>query len=194
MKVKIGLLVVVICFSLVGCAKEEKEVKTRAEEVGTTIESGDMEEINNLIFGINESDVVNGMEEILGTEESNTAQDGILSDIFKRNTIKVGNVSKDTIEYQIEAPNLSEIFVEILNEKKDLSEEQFLEYMGEYIGKAELKKVTVIIPYIVENEEIVIDYQNEEFIDAITGGLLSAYRQLYQDMINEYMKEMGISE
>ena len=66
--------------------------------------------------------------------------------------------------------------------------------MREYIGKAELKKVTVIIPYIVENEEIVIDYQNEEFIDAITGGLLSAYRQLYQDMINEYMKEMGISE
>lgn len=194
MKVKIGLLVVVICFCLVGCTKEEKEVKTRAEEVGKTIESGSMEDINNLIFGISQSDVVNGMEEILGTGESDTVQDGILSDIFKRNTIKVGNVSKDTIEYQIEAPDLSEIFVEILNEKKDLSEEQLLEYMREYIGQAKLKKVTVTIPYTVENEEIVIDYQNEEFIDAITGGLLSAYRQLYQEMINEYMKEMGISE
>lgn len=194
MKVRIGLLLVAVCFCLVGCTKEEKEVKTRAEEVGKTIESGSMEDINNLIFGISQSDVVNGMEEILGTGESDTVQDGILSDIFKRNTIKVGNVSKDTIEYQIEAPDLSEIFVEILNEKKDLSEEQLLEYMREYIGQAKLKKVTVTIPYTVENEEIVIDYQNEEFIDAITGGLLSAYRQLYQEMINEYMKEMGISE
>ena len=194
MKVKVGLLVVVICFCLVGCTKEEKAVKTMAEEVGITIESGDMEDINDLIFGINESDVVSGMEEVLGTGESDTAQQGILSDIFKRNKIKVNNVSEDIIEYQIEAPDLSEIFVEILNEKKDLSEEQCLVYMREYIGKAELKKVTVTIPYTAEDKEIVIDYQNEEFINAITGGLLSVYRQLYQDMINEYMKKMGISE
>ena len=194
MKIGKGLIILAICIGLTGCGKESKEVKTSAEEIGTAIENGNIEDINNLIFGIDESEVISGLEEIIGTGETETKQEVILSDIFQRNTIKVGNVSENTIEYEIEAPDLQEIFIEILSKKEILSEEQLLSYMKEYVAQAQLRKVTVAVPYTMENEKIVIDYQSQEFIDGITGGLLSAYQQLYQDMINEYMKEMESNE
>ena len=190
MKIGKGLLIFAICISLTGCGKENEEVKINAKEIGTIIESGNIEDINNLIFGIDKLEVIGGLEEIIGNQEIDTENKGILSDIFQRNTIKVRNVSDNMIEYEIEAPDLKELFLEILNKKEVLSQEQFLSYMKEYVTKAKLKKVTVEVPYTMENEKVIIDYQNQEFIDGITGGLLSAYQQLYEDMINEYMKEM----
>lgn len=50
--------------------------------------------------------------------------------------------------------------------------------------------MNVVVPYIVENERIVIDYKNSDFINAITGGLLESYKQFYQIMLEEYKKEM----
>lgn len=194
MKILKGLIIVTIYITLMGCAGTREEVSANAEKIGIIIENGDIDEISNLIFGIEESETISGLEEIIGTGGTDTKQEGILNDIFQRNTIKVGNISENTIEYEIEAPNLQEIFVEILNNKEILSEEQLLLYMKEYVAQAQLRKVTVAVTYTIENKEIVIDYQNQEFIDGITGGLLSAYQQLYQDMINEYMKEMESNE
>ena len=33
-------------------------------------------------------------------------------------------------------------------------------------------------------------YQDEKFINAVTGGLLDAFKTLYSEMLEEYMKEV----
>ena len=62
--------------------------------------------------------------------------------------------------------------------------------MKKYIDSAELKRVSVRVPYIRENGEIIMDYQCEDFINGITGGLLNAYQNFYEDMLEQYIKEL----
>lgn len=42
------------------------------------------------------------------------------------------------------------------------------------------------VPYNIIDGEIKGNYQSEEFINAITGGLLEGYQEIYQKMIKEY--------
>lgn len=194
MKIVKGLVIIAICITLNGCGKENREIKKSAEEVVTVIESGNIEEINDLIWGMDKLGGSNELSDIVETEKMEIKQEGILSEIFKRNTIKVVNISENIIEYEMETPDLQGIFDVILDGEEMLDEEQLFSYMKEYITQAKIRKIIVEVPYIIQNGEIVIDYQNKEFIDGITGGLLSVYWRLYQEMLSEYMKEIEAYE
>ena len=116
----------------------------------------------------------------------NEREDGILGEIFKRTSMKVKSIKKDEIVYEIEAPNLRGIFDELVECDIDLSEKEFIECLKKYITQAEIKKVIVSVPYNIIDGEIKGNYQSEEFINAITGGLLEGYQEIYQKMIKEY--------
>ena len=50
-----------------------------------------------------------------------------------------------------------------------------------------MKAYTVTLSYEVENGDIDVAYDDAEFINAMTGGLLDAYAALYE----QYLEEMG---
>lgn len=171
-------VLILIC---TGCS-ETKEVEEYAHETVDIVMSGELQEINQIIFGYQEFEPD---KEIAGMF-MNEKDDGILGEIFKRTSMKVKNVRKDEIVYEIESPNLRGIFGELVESNNDLSKKEFAEYIKKYITQAETKKVTVSVPYNIIDGEIKGNYQSEEFINAITGGLLEGYQEIYQKMIREY--------
>lgn len=47
-------------------------------------------------------------------------------------------------------------------------------------------KSKVSLGYIVTENQLVVDYQNEGFINAVTGGILDAYKSLYSEILEKY--------
>lgn len=166
-----------------GCSEDTQEVEEHAQEVASVISDGNIDEVNQIIFGYQELELD---EEVAGIINDNEENKGILSEIFKRNSIKVEDVGGDEIVYEIESPNLSEAFEQLMENETALSEEKMLENFKQYIKEAEMQTQTVSVPYTVVGEEITVNYRTEEFINAITGGMLESYQKVYQEMMDEY--------
>lgn len=177
------LLLVVLC---IGCGRT-KEVEKHVHDVIATIETGDMEKINEIIFGYQDVDVDYAIE---GVQEAAEYQ-GILGEIFKRTSITVTQIKDQQIEYEIESPDLSGIFAEILENGNVLPDKEFENYLKEYINQAESKKKNVVVPYNIVDGKIQVNYREKEFINAITGGLLESYQKVYQEMVENYAEGGG---
>lgn len=175
------LVISALIFICTGCS-DTKEVEEYAQETVDIVMSGEIQEINQIIFGYQEFEPD---KEIVGMF-IDEKDDGILDEIFDRTSMKVKSIKKDEIVYEIESPNLRGIFDELAESNNDLSEKEFVEYLKRYVTQAEIKKVTVSVPYNIIDGEIKGYYQSEEFINAITGGLLEGYQEIYQKMIKEY--------
>lgn len=177
----VGVLVLICA----GCGSTE-EAKEYAQETADIVAGGDMEEISQLVFGYQEPELDKETAEMFSGGAADEDADGILSGIFERVTIEVKKVKKDAIEYEIGAPDLSGVFDELAEGGSPLSDEDFAGYLREYIAHAEIKKRTVSVPYEIVDDGIEADYQSEEFINAITGGLLESYQKIYQEMMEGY--------
>ena len=187
-KIFLSILVCVILTSFVGCGKKNEAVETEARAVADAFTDGDMETINKRIFGTNGVEVDDGLSDIWG--EDAQSQDGVLTSIFDLVTVKVKKITDSTIEYKIEAPDKSKVFLDMNINTENLSEDELLDYIKNYAKKAEMKGTTVSLEYILVDDEPILNYQDEKFINAVTGGLLDAFKTLYSEMLEEYMKEV----
>lgn len=183
-------LIVLVCVSLltglVGCGKQDKVVEENAQEVADAFADGDMATINKNIFGVNEFEVDEELSDMWG--ESIESQEGVLEHIFEHVTVKVKKTTESTIEYEIEAPEMKNVFVDLNTNTADISEDELLQHIKDYAKNAETTVTTVSLEYIVVDDELIADYQDEAFINAVTGGLLDAYKSLYEEMMEEYME------
>lgn len=179
----LSVLLVLVC-TCMGCSKDTKIAREHGQQVADIMEGGDMEKINEFVFGYQEPESNDEIAAIMKTTEKEG--DGILKDIFQKNTFEITRVSKDKIEYEIKAPDLTEIFEKLGEADSNLSEEEFTEEVRKYIEQAKYKKRTVSVPYKVVDGEVVVNYRNVEFINAITGGLLESYQKFYRQMLEEY--------
>lgn len=180
-------IIVCVCAVFVlgctGCGKNKKIVEEHTQEVISVMKGGEMEEINYLIF---QNQCFDLGDNISGKgEEEGEKQEGILGELFEEVTLKVKKIGEDTIKYEIEAPDLSGIYKEF-NKDNNMSQEEFTDYLKQYIEEAERQKKIVEVPYSIVDEKIKVNYRNEDFINAITGGLLESYKKAYQDMLEEY--------
>ncbi len=172
----------VIGLCCVGCSSDTKKAENHAEKIVDLMEEKNIEEMNRIILGYEDPE----MHEETSEENENASEtDGIITEIMKKDKIKVKDVDKSQIIYEIESPNLNGILDDLKNSPQ-LSEDDILNHCKDYISKAEMTKYTVKIPYSVVDEEIEVNYRNRDFINAITGGLLEVYQKAYQDMITEY--------
>lgn len=185
-KTVVSVLLCVILFCLVGCEEQNETVETEAQVVADAFTDGDMETINKTIFGTNDVEIDDGLSDIWG--EDAQSQDGVLTCIFDLVTVKVKKTTDSTIEYEIEAPDMSKVFVDIDINAANISQDELLQYIKNYAQNAETKDTTVSIEYILVDDELIVNYQDEEFINTVTGGLLDAYKALYSEMLEEYTK------
>ena len=183
-KTFLSVLVCVILTSLVGCEEQNEAVETEAQVVVDAFTDGDMEIINKTIFGTNEVEIDDGLSDIWGKDAQ--FQDGVLTYIFDLVTVKVKKTTNSTIEYEIEAPDMSKVFVDIDTNATNISQDELLQYIKKYAQNAETKDTTVSLEYILVDDETIVNYQDEEFVNAVTGGLLDAYKTLYSEMLGEY--------
>ena len=91
------------------------------------------------------------------------------------------------MEYEINAPDMKNVFVDLDTNTANISEDELLQHIKDYAKKAKTTATTVSLEYIVVDDEVIVDYQNEAFLNAMTGGLLDAYKSLYEEMMAEFM-------
>lgn len=181
------LLLIIVCVAftgLVSCGEQNELVKENAQVVADAFTNGDMATINKIIFATNKLEVDKELSDIWG--EDAQSQDGVLTYIFDLVTVEVKEITDSTFEYEIEVPDMSNVFVDIDTNAVNMSQDELLQYIKNYAQNAETKDTTVALEYILVDDEPVVNYQNEEFINAVTGGLLDAYKTLYSEMLKEY--------
>lgn len=83
---------------------------------------------------------------------------------------------------------MSKVFIDMNTNVNNISEDELLDYIKSYVPNAETKETTVSLEYILVDDEPIVNYQDEEFINAVTGGLLDAYKILYSEMLEGYTK------
>lgn len=185
-KILLSILMCGILVSLAGCGQQNEAVKTEAQIIADAFTDGDMETINKTIFGINEVEIDDGLSDIWG--ENAQSQNGVLAYIFDLVTVRVRKTTDSAIEYEVEAPDMSKVFIDMDTNTDNISEDELLDYIKSYVPNAGTKKTIVSLEYILVDDEPIVNYQDEEFINAVTGGLLDAYKTLYSEMLEEYME------
>lgn len=181
------LLLIIVCVAftgLVSCGEQNELVKENAQVVADAFTNGDMATINKIIFATNKLEVDKELSDIWG--EDAQSQDGVLTYIFDLVTVEVKEITDSTIEYEIEVPDMSNVFVDIDTNAVNMSQDELLQYIKNYAQNAETKVATVSLEYILVDDEPIMNYQDEEFINAVTGGLLDAYKTIYSEMLEEY--------
>lgn len=185
-KVLALILTCAVLTSLVSCGKQNKIVEEKAQVVADAFTNGDMEAINEAIFGTSKFEVDEALSDIW--EENAQPQEGVVTHIFELVTVKVKKTTDSTIEYEIEAPDMSKVFVDIDTNTANISDVELFEHIKSYAQNAGTKVTMVSLEYILVDDEPIVNYQDEEFINAVTGGLLDAYKSLYLEMMEEYEK------
>ena len=177
-KKRIVLIVLILAILLLGVyflSKERKSVKEYAENVVEIFQNGNKEKIDKLVFGYQE----------LAMEDENQ-KEGILEKIFKNISIKVKRITGKEIQYEISSPDLSTFFDTLEKENKRLSASEMESSLDKLIKETQRKEYVVSIPYEKKDGKIIANYRTEEFVNAITGGLLESYKEIYAKMLEEW--------
>ena len=150
-------------------------MKEYAENVVEIFQNGNKEKIDKLVFGYQE----------LAMEDENQ-KEGILEKIFKNISIKVKRITGKEIQYEISSPDLSTFFDTLEKENKRLSASEMESSLDKLIKETQRKEYVVSIPYEKKDGKIIANYRTEEFVNAITGGLLESYKEIYAKMLEEW--------
>ena len=179
------LLSVILVLSLAACSgKNSGPLKTlddeHAEKVTNDLEvfeSGNISDISERIFDVPADAYTDG-----------TSSDGIIADLFGKAKAKVSAVDETTVTYTIVSPDISDFFTACADELDAITtSEELGQAILAYAETAPQKEYTVSVSYTITEEGIDVAYDNPDFINAMTGGLLDAYSTLY----NQYLVEQG---
>lgn len=181
-RITLALLTLVISLSMTACFgnnsgplkemdnKHAKVVKKDLE----VFESGDISIITERVFG----------EPADGSDTS----DGIIADLFANADVQITAADDTSVTYTIVSPDISDFFTACAEELDSITtSEELGQAILAYAETAPQKEYTVSIEYTISDEGIDMAYDTPEFINAMTGGLVDAYADLY----DQYLEEMG---
>ena len=163
-KVLIIILPCVICLSACGT---NKDVEAEAEKIVEAVADEDMQTVEAIILGA--GDFVTDKELVDFFGDSRSANNGIIAKIVELDSIKIKKITDKHIVYEITAPELSNIFEDVMKEE-NLKEESFEKYIYNYIVTVEKTKIDVKVPYTYEDGVFTADYSTQNFLNGITGN------------------------
>ena len=168
-----------ICYLL---CNMQKSIKAESMKIVEIMESGNTKKLEDVLLG--KKDFSEDNEWIEFSNSITDRNDGIITKIIEESSIDVKKITRKYIVYEITAPELSDIFKEAM-EEENLTNNNFEEYIDQYIAKAEKINTEVKVEYSYEKRVFQVDYLKKEFLNAITGNLITAYQELIQEMIRE---------
>lgn len=182
---KIKLYTILMVSVLLTACGTDKKIEKQANNIVDAVENNDISELDFIINGTEE---LAEDEELADFFETDTEQgNGLMSKIIKHDTIEVKKVGKDAITYKITAPDLSNLFSDM--KAGNVTEENIDSFMDDYISDAKMVTNEVDVSYTYENEKFSAEYDTEEFINVLTGNMVTAYQELIQDVQNEISEE-----
>lgn len=178
------LILMVVCFT--GCQDKDNTVRESAQFAADAFSSGDMASIHQVVFGTSQLELDGDLSALWGQDIQ--SQGGVLDIIFESVTVEVKKITDTAIEYEIIAPDMSNVFAELSDCSDTISENELLEFIYNYAHDTEMKESIVTVAYVFADDGLLIDYKNKDFINAVTGNLLDAYISTYGEMMESYME------
>ena len=182
------MLLIAFSVAVSGCSNNNA-LEANAEEVVDCINNNDMSTLQKIVMGNNLlSD--DSLSEFFETEieDDNPDESGIISEIIAQDSIKLKKINDNSIEYELKTPKLENIFQDAL--EQDLEDDEIEAYLREYIRTADKDKCNVEVPYTYNDGVFKADYATEEFVNALTGGMIKSYQELVQKMLQEMGTEV----
>lgn len=178
-----------IAMTISGCSNDN-ELRTSAEEIVNSINDNDMGTLQKLIMGEDDLTYDEELSDFfdIENEEDSSSENGIISEIVAQDSIKLKKINDSTIEYEIKAPKLENIFQDALDQ--NLEDSEIEDYLREYIRNADKEKIDVEVSYTYVDGIFEADYETEEFVNALTGNMIKSYQELVQQMIQELSTEV----
>lgn len=188
-KKNVVMLLAATSIAVSGCSNDN-ELKTSAEEVVNSINNNDMDALQKIIIGENDLSYDEKLSDFFDTEneEDSSSESGIISEIVAQDSIKLKKINDSTIEYEITAPKLENIFQDALDQ--NLEDSEIEDYLREYIRNADKEKIDIEVSYTYVDGIFEADYETEEFVNALTGNMIKSYQELVQQMIQEMSTEV----
>lgn len=172
------LLAAFLMFLIAGCNSEKKQVKELVEDDVQVWTSGDMNSINEMILGFNPTDAEFEMD------PQTKSGEGFLGELFAKAEINLEKIQENEVLLEITAPDMSGFFREKKNELAKLTtEEEMRSAILDYAGKSEKVTRQVSLEYTNEDSIIRINYLDPDFLDAMTGGFVTAYAEVYREFM-----------
>lgn len=163
-------------------------VKEEAEKIVASFEHGDLLSAQELIFGCEANDGQDGeMTQALLSDQ------GSIPMVLSRSKISLLGVDSlnNTVRYKISSADLSSFFQDYISNG---SQNNIGEYLADYLESAAIfADAEIEVAYHIVDNKVIIEYATTEFIDAITGGLISSYQQLYYDAAKAAVDGLEIS-
>lgn len=170
------------CIWLTACGAD-KEIKEEAGKIVDAVESNDMETLEQLFFGTEDIAVDEELADFF-TSSATSENDGIIAKIIAQDSIKIKKITDETIVYEITAPDLSNMLQDAMQEE-NLTEDSFENYVYSYIETADKTKLEVEVPYTYQNDVFIADYTTDEFMNGITGNMMTSYQKLMEEVTSE---------
>lgn len=192
--VTVILSCILVALILVGCGNRYEKELTLALEQLKIFKNGNMADINCLLFPENSmltgETLPDGLDSI--TPNNKGSNDGILGNIISRSIVEVSDINAEKITYKITSPDLSNFFVDCYEELSMISELSAVpDILLSYADEATTISVSVSLSYEYSGDTLWVDYLDRNFINAMTGGLVEAYSDLYQKSLEEYKEALG---
>ena len=170
-----------LIFILSGCGSSP--VKDVVEEDLKLLSEGNIDDWNALLFG---SVDTAASEE--WTANAEAEGNGFLADLLAMSSAKVKSVEETEIILEVTAPDMSDFFTANGTRLAAITAEAEMNALIlEHAAVADMISHEIGLTYTMEDEEIKVDYGSPAFVDAMTGGLVSAYT----DLISQMMEELG---
>lgn len=179
-------LLVLLLLLCVGCNNKNLEIKEELSQLSEAFESGDISAVSDIVFH-EKGKHTELFARFMPSKEPN----GILSQVFQRVSVEPVKIKRDYVSVRVVAPELSNIFLDYIALQQNMTADEFSIWVGAYIKNAKLEESTVDIPVRRDNQTAVIDYWCDDFTNAITGHLASAYHDIYQKAVAEYREVLG---
>lgn len=182
------MLLIAFSVAVSGCSNNNA-LEANAEEVVDCINNNDMSTLQKIVMGNNllSDDSLSKFFET-EIEDDNPDESGIISEIIAQDSIKLKKINDNSIEYELKTPKLENIFQDAL--EQDLEDDEIEDYLREYIRTADKDKCNVEVPYTYNDGVFKADYATEEFVNALTGGMIKSYQELVQKMLQEMGTEV----
>ncbi len=174
-------VIVIIVFGIIIAGKGG--LSSRVEEDLEVFNSGSLD-----VPGISVVDSMNASDFVADIVRENTTvnnDDGkIISAVLPYIEFEVSDISDDTAEFVILSPDLG-AWLKKLEIPDEYSSEMLYDDMVDYIPEAPKKHHYVTVEYTKGSSGWEGNYMTSEFADALSGGLFSAYGELYEQFLQE---------
>jgi len=169
-----------------GTKNENKTIEVQIADDIEVFKSKDKDKINKIIFS--ETEIPEEFDEFVVSTNSNDGS-GIMLDLVEMADIEYVSNDDTTVVVKITAPDMSGFADRIGAASFPENTDDLKALIMAYAENAEPKTKEVVLEYQKDADgTVVVNYNNTDFLNMVTGNIADAYAKIYEQYLNELIE------